>query len=93
MWRKAELVSELINRLLSAQELAGDTRLFFKDLERDLTHPLYPEIAVIWDRGQPSTAVPQRCRSRLQPARTTCSRIRRQWRDQRQSGGRQRLRV
>ena len=53
MWRKAELVSELINRLLSAQELAGDTRLFFKDLERDLTHPLYPEIAVIWTEASP----------------------------------------
>ena len=53
MWRKARLVSELINRLLSAQELAGDTRLFFKDLERDLTHPLYPEIAVIWTEASP----------------------------------------
>ena len=53
MWRKAELVSELIIRLLSAQELAGDTRLFFKDLERDLAHPLYPEIVVIWTEASP----------------------------------------
>ena len=53
IWRKAELVSELINRLLSARELAGDTRLFFKDLEGDLAHPLYPEIAVIWTEASP----------------------------------------
>ena len=53
MWRKAELVSELINRLLSAQEIAGDSRLFFKDLERDLAHPLYPEIAAIWTEARP----------------------------------------
>ena len=53
IWRKAELVSQLINGLLSAQEFAGDTRLFFKDLERDLTHPLYPEIAVIWAEASP----------------------------------------
>ena len=53
MWRKAELVSKLIIRLLSAQELAGDTRLFFKDLQRDLAHPLYPEIAVIWTEASP----------------------------------------
>ena len=53
MWRKAELVSELINRLFSAQDLAGDTRLFFKDLKQDLTHPLYPEIAVIWSQANP----------------------------------------
>ena len=53
MWRKAGLVSELINRLLGARELAGDTRLFFKDQERDLTHPLYPEIAVIWTEASP----------------------------------------
>ena len=53
MWRKAELVSELIRRLLSAKELAGDTRLFFKDLQRDLNHPLYPEITVIWTEASP----------------------------------------
>ncbi len=53
IWRKAELVSELINRLLSARELAGDTRLFFRDLDQDLTHPLYPEIAVIWTEASP----------------------------------------
>ena len=53
MWRKATLVSELTNRFLSAQEVAGDTHLFFKDLERDLSHPLYPEIAVIWIEASP----------------------------------------
>ena len=53
MWRKAELVSKLIDRLLSARELAGDTRLFFKDLKQDLTHPLYPEVAVIWNKASP----------------------------------------
>lgn len=53
MWRKAELVSALIKRLLTAPELTGDTRLFFKDLESDLTHPLYPEIAAIWIEASP----------------------------------------
>ena len=28
--------------------LFGDTRLFFKDLEQDLTHALYPELAIAW---------------------------------------------
>ncbi len=53
MWRKGKLVSELIRRLLGAQELAGDTRLFFNDLQQDLNHPLYPEIAVIWAEANP----------------------------------------
>ena len=44
---------ELVKRLLTAPELAGDTRLFFKDLEADLTHPLYPEIAAIWIEANP----------------------------------------
>lgn len=53
MWRKARLVAGLVDRLLSTQEILGDTRLFFKDLERDLVHPLYPEIAVIWTEASP----------------------------------------
>ena len=48
MWRKAQLVSQLVQRLLSAQNIIADSRLFFRDLEGDLSHPLYPEIAVIW---------------------------------------------
>ena len=53
MWRKAKLVSELVKHLLTAPELPGDTRLFFKDLDSDLTHPLYPEIAAIWIEASP----------------------------------------
>jgi hypothetical protein len=27
--------------------------LFFKDLEQDLAHPLYPEVAIIWTADGP----------------------------------------
>ena len=54
MWRKARLVAELVDRLLSADEVFfGDTRLFFRDLEHDLAHPLYPELAVVWNDDGP----------------------------------------
>lgn len=53
MWRKARLVADLVGRLLSVEEIPGDTRLFFKDTERDLAHPLYPEITVIWTEASP----------------------------------------
>jgi len=52
IWRKSQLVADLINRLLSAREV-GDARLFFKDLEHDLSHPLYPEIVVVWTDDGP----------------------------------------
>lgn len=53
MWRKGRLVADLIGRLLNAREVLGDTRLFFRDLERDLAHPLYPEITVMWTDASP----------------------------------------
>lgn len=54
MWRKARVVADLVDHLLSASEVFfGDARLFFKDLEQDLSHPLYPEVAVIWSEDGP----------------------------------------
>ena len=54
MWRKARLAADLFDQLLNAREVMfGDTRLFFHDLEQDLAHPLYPELAVIWTGDGP----------------------------------------
>lgn len=54
MWRKARVVADLVDRLLGSDEvLFGDTRLFFRDLAQDFTHPLYPELAVIWNDDGP----------------------------------------
>jgi S-DNA-T family DNA segregation ATPase FtsK/SpoIIIE len=54
MWRKARLAAGLVDQLLSARDvLFGDTRLFFKDLQQDLTHPLYPELAIAWSADGP----------------------------------------
>ena len=54
MWRKARLAADLVDQLLNAREVIfGDTRLFFKDLEQDLAHPLYPEVAIIWTADGP----------------------------------------
>src|SRR5262249_55699761 len=45
--RKANMVSMLIRHLLTAPDVFfGDTRLFFKDLEQDLTHPFYPDVVL-----------------------------------------------
>lgn len=49
MWRKARLIAALVSRVVNDRDvLFGDTRLFFKDLAQDLSHPLYPELAVAW---------------------------------------------
>jgi len=52
--RKAELVAELIRKLLSAKDIDfGDPRLFFKDIEQELAHPFYPEVVLGWQQKQP----------------------------------------
>jgi len=58
MFQKAELVARLIKRLLTAEQVFfGDTRLFFKDLEQELTHPFYPEIVLGWQENKPELLV------------------------------------
>lgn len=54
MQRKASQVAGLVRHLLSAQEIHfGDTRLFFKDLEQELSHPFYPEVVLGWRENKP----------------------------------------
>jgi S-DNA-T family DNA segregation ATPase FtsK/SpoIIIE len=48
IWRKSKLAAELINQLLATETPEGDTKLFFRDLEQDFKHPLYPELTTIW---------------------------------------------
>jgi S-DNA-T family DNA segregation ATPase FtsK/SpoIIIE len=58
MWRKARLAADLLTQLLSTREVMfGDARLFFRDLEQDLAHPLYPELAAIWTDDGPQLLV------------------------------------
>lgn len=50
---KMRSVTGLIDHLLSAEDVNfGDSRLFFNDLCNELTHPLYPEIAVGYDGAE-----------------------------------------
>lgn len=52
--RKAKLVGDLIQRLLSEEQVEfGDQRLYFKELVRELEHPFYPEIVIGWDDDEP----------------------------------------
>lgn len=54
MWRKARLVSDLVDLLLNTPGTAGDdARLFFKDISQDLAHPLYPEVVATWGEDGP----------------------------------------
>ena len=54
MWRKAHLVAEVVSMVLDGAEgLAGDTKLFFKDLATDLEHPFYPEVTLTWNSRKP----------------------------------------
>ena len=53
-WRKADLVREVVGKVIEfAPGLEGDTKLFFKDLEADLSHPLYPEIVATLAERKP----------------------------------------
>jgi S-DNA-T family DNA segregation ATPase FtsK/SpoIIIE len=52
--RKAYRVAGLAHHLLTTDEvLFGDTRLFFKDLDRELAHPFYPELVLGWIEHKP----------------------------------------
>ena len=54
MATKALQVASLIRHLLTTDEvLFGDPPLFFKQLEQELAHPYYPEIALGWQTTQP----------------------------------------
>ncbi len=54
MQRKAYRVAGLAQHLLTADEVFfGDTRLYFKDLDRELTHPFYPELVIGWIENNP----------------------------------------
>ncbi|OFV84187.1 MAG: hypothetical protein A2W26_09485 [Acidobacteria bacterium RBG_16_64_8] len=54
MQRKAYHVAGLTQHLLTTDEVFfGDTRLFFKDLDRELAHPFYPELVLGWIENKP----------------------------------------
>ena len=54
MANKALRIARLIKHLLSADEVYfGDSRLFFKELEEELSHPYYPEIVLGWHERKP----------------------------------------
>ncbi len=54
MQRKARLVSQLLEDLLTSSEVDfGDARLFFGDIRDELAHPFYPEIVLGWADNAP----------------------------------------
>jgi DNA segregation ATPase FtsK/SpoIIIE, S-DNA-T family len=54
MATKANQVASLVRHLLTAdQVLFGDTALFFRELEQELSHPYYPEIVLGWHTTKP----------------------------------------
>ncbi|MCL4201240.1 MAG: hypothetical protein KJ000_02015 [Pirellulaceae bacterium] len=51
---KATMLVGLVRHLLTAREVFfGDTRLYFKDLEQELSHAFYPEVVLGWAGSQP----------------------------------------
>jgi len=51
---KANQVSSLIRHLLSTDDVFfGDAPLFFKELQKELSHPYYPEIVIGWNENKP----------------------------------------
>ena len=55
---KASMAVGLVRHLLTAPEVFfGDTRLFFKDLEQELSHPFYPEVVLGWRSDKPELMV------------------------------------
>lgn len=55
---KATIIAGLVRHLLEAKEVFfGDTRLFFKDLSQDMSHPFYPEIVLGWRGNTPELLV------------------------------------
>ena len=55
---KATMSVGLVRHLLAAPEVFfGDTRLFFKDLAQELSHPFYPEVVLGWRSDKPELMV------------------------------------
>jgi S-DNA-T family DNA segregation ATPase FtsK/SpoIIIE len=55
---KATMAVGLVRHLLTASEVFfGDTRLFFKDLAQELSHPFYPEVVLGWRGNKPELMV------------------------------------
>jgi S-DNA-T family DNA segregation ATPase FtsK/SpoIIIE len=55
---KAAMIAGLVRHLLVAPEVFfGDTRLYFKDLAQELSHPFYPEIVLGWRGNKPELMV------------------------------------
>jgi DNA segregation ATPase FtsK/SpoIIIE, S-DNA-T family len=55
---KATMVVGLVRHLLTASEVFfGDTRLYFKDLAQELSHPFYPEVVLGWRGNKPELMV------------------------------------
>jgi DNA segregation ATPase FtsK/SpoIIIE, S-DNA-T family len=51
---KANQVASLVKYLLTVDNIFfGDARLFFRELEEELSHPYYPEVVLGWDEGKP----------------------------------------
>jgi S-DNA-T family DNA segregation ATPase FtsK/SpoIIIE len=55
---KAMKLVGLVQHLLTAAEVFfGDTRLYFKDLAQELSHPFYPEVVLGWRGNKPELMV------------------------------------
>src|SRR6266446_3292753 len=51
---KANQVGSLVRHLLTTDTVVfGDAALFFKELERELSHPYYPEVVLGWQQSKP----------------------------------------
>jgi DNA segregation ATPase FtsK/SpoIIIE, S-DNA-T family len=54
MSNKANQVASLVKHLLTADAVVfGDPALFFKEIERELSHPYYPEVVLGWQGTKP----------------------------------------
>ena len=53
IWLKTRLGVDLVNQILRMREPEGDTKLFFRDLDHDFSHALYPELVAIWTTDGP----------------------------------------
>jgi DNA segregation ATPase FtsK/SpoIIIE, S-DNA-T family len=55
---KAAMTVGLVRHLLTAPEVFfGDTKLYFKDLAQELSHPFYPEVVLGWRGNKPELMV------------------------------------
>lgn len=55
---KALQVSGLVKHLIKAESVFfGDTKLYFEELDSELTHPFYPEVVLGWMKTRPELLV------------------------------------